>query len=262
MNETFNPKLILQDLFNALKSSGELNKYMDTDINDDYYIAIDGDLYSYNICIEITERPYVSYHRSAIYYPVDLASPEETEISGNFNFYITNIECFSKDGDEYDLSSILTPEILEKIKQNMDFDTDALVEDDDDLYESKIKLTEQDIKGLVKKIINEVSSKRTIINRIYKVTHDITGHLYHDENWHGVTLVVDAIESLGYDCEVTVKDGGYRSNPKDPFGLPWKEYLLRIETPEGFEVNGTLNCHSAGTTEDPFDRYDMSLVMW
>ena len=166
MNETFNPKVILQDLFNALKSSGELNKYMDTDINDDYYIAIDGDLYSYNICIEITERPYVSYHRNAIYYPVDLASPEETEISGKFDFYITNIECFSKDGDEYDLSSILTPEILEKIKQNMYFDTDALVEDDDDLYESKIKLTEKDITGLVKRIINEVSSKRTIINRI------------------------------------------------------------------------------------------------
>lgn len=262
MNETFNPKLILQDLFNALKSNGELNKYMETDINDDYYIAIDGDLYSYNIYIEITERPYISYHRSATYWPVDLASPEETEIGGDFNFYITNIECFSKDDDEYDLSSILTPEILEKIKQNMDFDTDALVEDDDYLYESKIKLAEQDINGLVKRIINEVSSKRTIINRIYKVTHDITGHLYNDENWHGVTLVVDAIESLGYDCEVTVKDGGYRSNPKDPFGLPWKEYLLRIETPEGFEINGTLNCHSAGTTEDPFDRYDMSLVMW
>lgn len=262
MSENIDPKTILQDLFNALKASGELNQYLETDVNDDYYVTIDGDLYDYYIGIEITERPYVSYHRKAIWYPIDAASPEETKISGNFDFYITDIDCYSKDGDEYDLSSILTPEILEKIRQNMYFDNDSLVEDDDDLYESKIRLTEQDITKLVKRIVTEVSSKRTIINRIYKVTHDITSHLYHDENWHGVTLVVDAIESLGYECEVTVKDGGYRSNPKDPFGLPWKEYLLRIETPEGFEVKGTLNCHSAGTTDDPFDRYDMSLVLW
>lgn len=96
------------------------------------------------------------------------------------------------------------------------------------------------------------------MNRIYKVTHDITSHLYRDENWHGVTLVVDAIESLGYDCEVSVKDGGYREND----GAKWKEYLLLIRTPEGFEIHGTLNCHAAGTVEYPFDRYDMSLVMW
>ena len=140
----------------------------------------------------------------------------------------------------------------------MNFDTDALVEDDDDLYESRIKLTEQDINGLVKRIISEVSSKRVIINRIYKVTHDITSHFYRDENWHGVTLVVDAIESLGYECEVTVKDGGYREHD----GAKWKEYLLQITSPEGFVVHGTLNCHAAGSMEDPFDRYDMSLVMW
>jgi len=261
MNDT-DPKIVLQDLFNALKASGELSQYLETDVTDDYYVTIDGDLYDYYIGIEITERPYVSYHRDAIYYPIDAASPEETEISGNFDFYITGIDCYSKDGDEYDLSSILAPEILEKIKQNMYFDNDSLVEDDDDLYESKIRLTEQDITKLVKRIVTEVSSKRTIINRIYKVTHDITSHLYHDENWHGVTLVVDAIESLGYECEVTVKDGGYRSNPKDPFGLPWKEYLLRIETPEGFEVKGILNCHAAGSMQDPFDRYDMSFVLW
>jgi len=125
-----------------------------------------------------------------------------------------------------------------------------------------IKINENDIISMVKRAINEVSSKKTAINRIYKATHDITNHLYRDENWHGVTLVVDAIESLGYECEVTVKDGGYMKNERDPYGLPWKEYRLTITTPEWFEIHGTLNCHAAGTTEDPFERYDMSLVIW
>lgn len=152
----------------------------------------------------------------------------------------------------------MNPEEIKSVEEMLRFDEDEFIEDDD-LYESKkIQITEQDILYMVKRAINEVASKRTAMNRIYKVTHDITSHLYHDENWHGVTLVVDAIESLGYECEVSVKDGGYREND----GARWKEYCLTITTPEGFEIHGTLNCHAAGTVEDPFDRYDMSLVMW
>lgn len=260
---------IIPDLFKAVENSKEAKGIY----NPQGDICAEGNIYDYYISYEVTQRPQMTGDNG------DYWTPPSWELSGDFDFDITEIPVYTKDGDDVcDALKLITKEEYAKLKEMLDFDLyelayskedwDEMNEPDwdamrkDNLEENKIKLTENDITGIVKRIVNEVSSKRTIINRIYKVTHDITGHLYHDENWHGVTLVVDAIESLGYDCEVTVKDGGYRSNPKDPFGLPWKEYLLRIETPEGFEINGTLNCHSAGTTEDPFDRYDMSLVMW
>ncbi len=30
----------------------------------------------------------------------------------------------------------------------------------------------------------------------------------------------------------------------------------------GIEINGSLKCHSAGTIEDPFDRYDITITLW
>ena len=258
MND-IDPKIVLQDLFNAIKSHGELNQYMDTDVDGNHFIALDGNIYNYDINIDITERPYVASRRPAVYYPVDQASPEETEIGGNFDFDIISIKCYDNDGDEYDISSMLTPKILEQIKQALNFNTDEFIEDDNELFES-IKLSERDFATIVKKIINEVASKRTAINRIYKVTQKITGGIYRDDNWQGVRMVVDAIKSLGYQIGLGAKDGGYR---KSSDGMSqWKEYQVDIDTPEGFNIQGTLNCHAAGSVEDPFDRYDMSLVLW
>ena len=42
----------------------------------------------------------------------------------------------------------------------------------------------------------------------------------------------------------------------------WKEYKVELETQEGIKLEGTLSCHAAGSVSDPFDKYDMSLVMW
>lgn len=258
MNE-LNKEVFLNDLLKGLNKQGELNRYMDTDAEDNYFVSVDGDIYNFFITIEITERPYISYRREAIYHPVDLASPAEEEVSGKFDFYITDIVCYDEDGEEYNLSNIFDSSDLEVIKDNMYFDEYSLIEDDD-LYESKkIKLSEQDIIYMVKRAINEVASKRTAINRIYKLTHEITGNIYHDDFWNGPRMVVDAIKSLGYDVGMGAKDGGYRKNSD---GTQWKEYQLEIDTPEGFQIHGTLNCHAAGSMEDPFDRYDMSLVMW
>ena len=34
------------------------------------------------------------------------------------------------------------------------------------------------------------------------------------------------------------------------------------EGEEYIEINGSLKCHSAGTMEDPFDRYDITITLW
>lgn len=111
-----------------------------------------------------------------------------------------------------------------------------------------------------------------LINALYKEIYDksninkITGRLYHDENWEGVDLVRNEItkcmEKVGYDGDLVIypEDGGYRTS-KDGMSQ-WKEYKVVITSSDGVEeISGTLNCHAAGTVKDPFDRYDMSLVI-
>lgn len=105
-----------------------------------------------------------------------------------------------------------------------------------------------------------------IKNQIYKVVSPMTSHLYKDEDWSGVASVLAAIRkvlsnlSKSLDLRVRVEDGGYREND----GAHWKEYLLSIvdETTEKQMVAGHLNAHGAGTIEDPFDRYDMTVVLY
>lgn len=117
--------------------------------------------------------------------------------------------------------------------------------------------------------VNESNEKKSAINKIYKVTKPYTSHLYSDETWKGVDDITNAIKSLGFECELTIKDGGYRNslgghtmfaNGNDV--SYWKEYNISITTDTGVMVNGTINCHAAGTVENPFERYDMSLVLY
>ena len=107
-------------------------------------------------------------------------------------------------------------------------------------------------------------SKTRIKNRIYKAISAMTSHIYKDDDWRAVSNVFATIrETLstfeaGLELVVSVIDGGYRENN----GAHWKEYRLAIEDSNGKQLfSGTLNAHGAGTIEDPFARYDMSVVL-
>ena len=112
-----------------------------------------------------------------------------------------------------------------------------------------------------------------IKNQIYKVVSPMTSHLYKDEDWSGVASILAAIRNVlaairnvlaslsdSLDLRVRVEDGGYRQCN----GAHWKEYLLSIvdESSEKQIVAGHLNAHGAGTIADPFDRYDMTVVLY
>ena len=61
-----------------------------------------------------------------------------------------------------------------------------------------------------------------------------------------------------YEVSIAPDEGGYRKS-KDGMSQ-WKQYKVEIFV-KGAEqpfMGGTLNCHAAGTVEDPFDMYDMS----
>lgn len=105
-------------------------------------------------------------------------------------------------------------------------------------------------------------------NLIYDNTQKITSCLYHDDYWHGVSLIRMTIDRLieenggGYYLNLSVYDGGYKTSAD---GMSkWKEYWINIYSDDSDHpvICGTLNCHAAGKIEDPFSSYDMSLVLW
>ena len=115
----------------------------------------------------------------------------------------------------------------------------------------------------------KAAEKRKIQNAIYRQLEKTgtTGKFYHDDNWEGVRLVKKDIEEAfkmiknaehEYEVSIAPDNGGYRRS-NDGMSQ-WKEYRVEIYV-KGNELPfmiGTLNCHAAGTVDDPFSMYDMS----
>ena len=111
--------------------------------------------------------------------------------------------------------------------------------------------------------------KRKVQNAIYKQLEKTgtTGRFYRDDNWEGVKLVrkdiQDALSNIKnadheYEVSIAPDEGGYRKS-KDGMAQQ-KQYKVEIFV-KGTELpfmGGTLNCHAAGTVDDPFETYDMS----
>jgi hypothetical protein len=111
--------------------------------------------------------------------------------------------------------------------------------------------------------------KKKVKDAIYKELekNNTTGKFYRDTNWEGVRIVKQDIENAfknvknpehEYEVSIAPDNGGYRTS-KDGYSK-WKQYKVEIYV-KGAELpfmGGTLNCHAAGTVEDPFETYDMS----
>lgn len=115
----------------------------------------------------------------------------------------------------------------------------------------------------------KAAEKRKVQNAIYRQLEKTgtTGKFYRDDNWEGVRLVRKDIEDAfkmiknaehEYEVSIAPDNGGYRHSSD---GMSqWKEYRVEIYV-KGNELPfmiGTLNCHAAGTVDDPFSMYDMS----
>jgi hypothetical protein len=121
----------------------------------------------------------------------------------------------------------------------------------------KIILTEQQ----VKKLITE-SAKKTIINKIYRNINKLglTSKIYNDNDWSGIKKLIEVIRNTDGVNEVSygTVDGGYRQNNE---GTKWKEYKIEIDSIQGV-INGNLNAYFDGGENDPYERYDLTLVLW
>lgn len=125
----------------------------------------------------------------------------------------------------------------------------------------------------------KTAERKKVYNAIYKKLEasGVTGHLYHDSYWEGVrevkkvcNEVLDELnakaEGFKYDISIAPDEGGYKKS-KDGMSR-WKQYKVEVykvpakyeDYPEPFML-GTLNCHAAGSMQDPFDAYDISFCI-
>lgn len=132
---------------------------------------------------------------------------------------------------------------------------------------SEIRLTKGEINNIIKEAVGANFNKRSVINKLYRIVEPFTKHRYSDDNWSGVSDIINAIKNAGYDVTVSVKDGGYRNSRGgntlfvgDDVSY-WKEYELEIPV-EDKVIHGRINCHAAGTVEDIFSSYDQTCSFW
>lgn len=100
-------------------------------------------------------------------------------------------------------------------------------------------------------------TKRSAKNQLYRTISPLTSHKFSDESWQGVSQVIAALKEEGCEVDTRVENGGYRRNSS---GTMWKEYLMDIQC-GSYTFTAILNCHAAGSVEDPFDRYDMTFIL-
>lgn len=102
------------------------------------------------------------------------------------------------------------------------------------------------------------------INRIYRIcdAYGLSTQKFHDEAWAAIGYYKRAIESLGYEVEIWVKNGGYCDyDPQDHMPRS-KQYEIRITADDGMVIEGYIKCMAAGSVKDPFDAYDTCMVLW
>ena len=133
-----------------------------------------------------------------------------------------------------------------------------------------IRLTESDLHKLIKESVNTIlyEGKETrltnrLMNQLYKVFNKQFGGIYSDSGWQNVDIALGALQEVDGVADVVCSAGRYENYLNgDGSRPPVRRYQLEIQTQFGTQINGELMCHSAGTIEDPFSRYDMSISLW
>lgn len=190
---------------------------------------------------------------------------------------LINDKKFGFDGDGADhISSINDIELTSEIYKNQNkkieiYNKGIKNEINENMNNKQIKMNDKQFKTFIKESVrqtlNEISKsniKRKYINQLYKLTKEITSHIYRDDDWRMVRVAFkkleDYVKSNNGEIDIRVENGGYWKQLGE---FPnYKEYKFIITLDGDIEINGSLKCHSAGTIEDTFSRYDMTITFW
>lgn len=104
------------------------------------------------------------------------------------------------------------------------------------------------------KALNKIQKK------IYKSVSGFCGKMHSDTGWQNVKKLIGIIDSVDGVDEVYVGAGEY-FNYTNPEKGAHRDYDLTVETPFG-KLYGYIRCHAAGTTDDIFKYYDMTISLY
>ena len=104
---------------------------------------------------------------------------------------------------------------------------------------------------------------KKIQNRIYRFVSNFCGQLHHDDAWQNVGKLISMIKSVDGVNDVIVGAGVYHNyiNKVDTNAGAYRDYETMVTTDFG-NLYGYIRCHAAGTVQDEFDKYDMTISLY
>ena len=97
-----------------------------------------------------------------------------------------------------------------------------------------------------------MTTKRTLINRMYKISRELLNGFHNDDAWQDLHAVFNNLIKNGYN--VIIENTEYD-------GLKSKTYWFFVDNLEHI-VKGHIVCSFCGTVDNPMSRYDMSMILY
>jgi len=101
---------------------------------------------------------------------------------------------------------------------------------------------------------------KKIQRNIYRYVSNYCGRMHSDDAWQDVRTLIDMIESVDGVIDVHVGAGQY-TNFLNPEKGAYRDYETTVETEFG-NLYGYIRCHAAGTMDDIFKYYDMTISLY
>lgn len=106
---------------------------------------------------------------------------------------------------------------------------------------------------------------RKIQNHIYNdpTVKAYTSKLCHDSAWQNVGALYQAIKNVDGIVDTSLSAGVYHNyiNKERPNDPAYRDYKLKVKTDFGI-LSGYIRCHAAGTMDDEFSSYDMTISLY
>ena len=106
----------------------------------------------------------------------------------------------------------------------------------------------------------DLKNLKKVQNKIYRTVSDYCGKMHNDSAWQDVKVLIAMIKSVDFVDDVIVGTGEY-FNYTNPEKGAYRDYETTVVTTFG-NLYGYIRCHAAGTMDDIFKYYDMTISLY
>lgn len=108
-------------------------------------------------------------------------------------------------------------------------------------------------------MFNDIKQNKLLTNKLIKTLHKIsqpyTSKKFTDNDWRYVQQLIEVLRNVDGVEELYYGGGKYHNFNEGGY----KEYNIDILTSYGTKIKGEIRCHFAGTMENPYSSYDMTV---